>query len=86
MHDVLEGALQYEVKLMLQFMINREGYFTLEIFNSHLVNLELGYMESNNRPTVVSIKTLNSEGNSLKQNGMFNNIIAFAVTCICVFI
>ena len=73
MHDVLEGALQYEVKLMLQFMINHEGYFTLEVFNSHLVNLELGYMESNNRPTVISQRILNSEGNSLKQNGMFNN-------------
>ena len=73
MHDVLEGALQYEVKLMLQFMINHEGYFTLEIFNSYLVNLELGYMESNNRPTVISPKTLNSGGNSLKQNGLFNN-------------
>lgn len=64
MHDVLEGALQYEVKLMLQFMINHEGYLTLEIFNSYLVNLELGYVESNNRPTVVSQKTLNSEGNN----------------------
>ena len=60
MHDVLEGALQYEVKLMLQFIINSEGYFTLEIFNSHLVNPELGYMESNNKPTVVSQKILNS--------------------------
>ena len=73
MHDVLKGALQYEVKLMLQFMINHEGYFTLEIFNSHLVNLEPGYMKSNNRPTVISQRILNSEGNSLKQNGMFNN-------------
>ena len=27
MHDILEGALQYEVKLMLQVMINVEGYF-----------------------------------------------------------
>lgn len=73
MHDVLEGALQYEIKLMLQFMISHEGYFTLEVFNSSLVNLELGSMESNNRPTVISTKTLNSEGNSLKQNGLFNN-------------
>jgi len=34
MHDVLEGALQYEVKLMLQYMINVENYFTLEALNS----------------------------------------------------
>ena len=42
MHDILEGVLQYEIKLMLQVMINREKYFTLTDFNSRLENLELG--------------------------------------------
>lgn len=70
MHDVLEGALQYEVKLMLQFMVSSEGYFTLETLNSHLEHIELGYMESNNRPTTISSKTFNSEGSSLRQNGL----------------
>ena len=70
MHDVLEGLLQYEVKLMLQYMINVESYFTLDMFNSKLENLDLGKAESNNRPTSISPKTISSEGNSLKQNGM----------------
>ena len=35
MHDLLEGALQYEVKLMLQVMINVEGYFSIDELNSH---------------------------------------------------
>ena len=69
MHDILEGALQYEVKLMLQVMINVEGYISIDELNSHMEHLELGYMENNNRPTLFSSKTLNSEGNSLKQNG-----------------
>lgn len=69
MHDVLEGVLQYEAKLMLQYMINVENYFSVDMFNSKLQNLELGNTESKNRPTSVSIKTINSEGNSLKQNG-----------------
>jgi len=30
MHDVLEGALQYEVKLMLQWMIESACYFTFD--------------------------------------------------------
>lgn len=29
MHDVLEGALQYEVKLMLRTMIQEDHYFSL---------------------------------------------------------
>ena len=71
MHDILEGELQYEIKLMLQIMVNREKFFTLTDFNSRLENLDLGYMESNNRPTQITLKTLNSDGNSLKQNGLY---------------
>lgn len=68
MHDVLEGVLQYEVKLMLHYMIN-ENYFSLDMFNSKLQNLELSTTESKNKPTSISPKNLKSEGNSLKQNG-----------------
>jgi len=70
MHDVLEGALSYEVKLMLQFMIDTEGYFSLDDLNSQLEHIELGYMESKDRPTAITAKTLYSSGNSLKQKGM----------------
>lgn len=69
MHDLLEGVLQYVTKLLLQYMVNREKYFTTVEFNSRLENLELGYMESRSRPTQISPKTLNSDSSSLKQNG-----------------
>lgn len=71
MHDVLEGALQYEVKLMLKVMVYDEKYFSLEVFNTRLVNTELGYMEAKDRPTPISTKTLTSPGLSLKQAGKF---------------
>jgi len=71
MHDILEGALQYEVKLMLQVMIRAENYFSLNTFNSRLENIDYGYMEIKNKPTPLSLQTLNSDGNSLKQNGMY---------------
>ena len=70
MHDILEGALQYEVKLMLQFMIDTEKYFTLEELNTRLEHIELGYMEYKDRPTAISVATLRSSGSSLKQKGM----------------
>ena len=70
MHDILEGVLQYETKVMLKTMVSRKKYFTLEEFNSQLENMELGYMESKSRPSSISHKTLNSESNSLKQNGL----------------
>lgn len=85
MHDLLEGVLQYETKLMLQTFVNSKKYFTLDEFNSRLENLELGYMESKSRPTLVSHKTLNSESNSLKQNGLCIVLIILTqcYNCLC---
>lgn len=68
MHDLLEGVLQYEVKLLLHYMIEN-CCLTLQEFNSRLENVHLGYMEFKNKQTLVSGKTMNSDGNSLKQNG-----------------
>ena len=36
-----KGVLQYEAKLMLQYLINIENYLTLDMFNTKLENLEL---------------------------------------------
>ena len=47
MHDLLEGTLQYEVKLT-----------SLDYLNSKVSNLELGHMESKDRPSFISMKTL----------------------------
>jgi len=70
MLDVLEGALQYEVKLILQIMIGTKSYFTFHAFNSQLENYDYGYMEVKNKPTSFSLPNFNSDGNSLRQNGM----------------
>ena len=60
MHDLLEGALQYEVKLMLKAMIHIENYFTLNVFNSRLAMTELGYMEAKDSPTMIANNTLDT--------------------------
>ena len=69
MHDLLEGALQYEVKLMLKEFILCDHYFTLEHLNSKLDNMELGYMESKDRPSPIADVTLKSQDNRLTQAG-----------------
>lgn len=69
MHDVLEGVLQYEVKLMLKHMICVEQYFSLDFLNTRLKNIELSCTESKNRPTCISPSTMSSGGNTLKQSG-----------------
>ena len=70
MHDVLEGVLQYEVKLLLRHLIYDEGCLTLDQLNSRISRMELGYMESTNRPSEISAATLQArDSNLLTQNG-----------------
>ena len=52
MHDILEGALQHEHKLLLQYCIREQHYFSLTDLNERLVGVELGYMESD-RPAPI---------------------------------
>ena len=65
MYDVLEGLLQYEIKLMLQVMINTESYISLNELNTRLECMELGHMESKDQPTQITQNTLQSPGTSL---------------------
>ena len=64
MHDILQGALQYETKLLLHTMKD-DGIITLQKLNSRLENVELGYMEIKNKPNPISLATYKSDGNSL---------------------
>ena len=67
MHD-LEGTLQYEAKLIFKHAIH-ERYFTYKRFSESLQALELGYMEADNQPTMISSETINSNEKTLGQEG-----------------
>ena len=66
MHDVLEGALQYETNVLLAHIINEARHLQLSKLNHIIECVELGYMESSSRPSPI----LNMEDKHLKQNGM----------------
>jgi hypothetical protein len=73
MHDVLEGGLQYEAKLMLRQFVFEEKYFTLPELNFKIENFDYGYLDAKNSPTPITSDTLrNTADNSLKQNGRPN--------------
>lgn len=69
MHDLLEGALQYEVKILIKEMTRVEEYFTLDLFNTRLTTTELGYMEVKDRPTVLDDHKISNSGHTLSQSG-----------------
>ena len=74
MHDILEGTLQYEAKLILQHAITMK-YISYSMFESTLAGLELGYMEADNKPCQISSATLLSSEKTLGQKGTCSKYI-----------
>ena len=68
MHDLLEGLLQYETKLLLNYCIER-NYFRLKHLNSSIEFLELPHGTESDKPAPVEKKTLRAQGNLLNQKG-----------------
>ena len=68
MHDILEGVLPYEAKLVLQHCIDAD-YFSFATLSNNLESMELGYMEIANSPSRFTIDVLQSTSKALGQNG-----------------
>ena len=73
MHDLLEGALQHVLKLLLHYCIEEKRYFTLTKLNRKISGIELGYMEDN-RPSLID------HWSNIRQNG---NVHIYTHTCTC---
>ena len=71
MHDVLEGTLQYEVKELLKYLIDKKS-LSFEVLNERIGMFPYVYPGKNNKPTPISLETLKSSNHQLKQNGVRN--------------
>ena len=56
-HDILEGVFPFEVKLLLRHLIQDEGCLTLNQLNYAIESIELGHLDSMDRPSLISCKT-----------------------------
>ena len=68
MHDVLEGALELEVKQLLKLFVSKKC-LSLQALNDAIESFPYGGADANNKPTPISPKTLASQDNLLKQSG-----------------
>lgn len=75
MHDLLEGVLQYEAKLILQHCILEQSYLSYDAFSDRLERIELGYMEMDDRPTHITRSVLTNGEKNLGQKGMFTTLV-----------
>ncbi|KAJ8048620.1 hypothetical protein HOLleu_01002 [Holothuria leucospilota] len=69
MHDLLEGVVQYEIKLVLSYLISdREpALITLNQLNKEIASFDYGSTEKSNQPSQIK---LNSQGNAIGQKAM----------------
>lgn len=61
--------LEYEAKELLKKHIDMESYYCLDYLNGKIGGIEMGYMESKDRPSKISLPTLRSTDHKLKQEG-----------------
>lgn len=55
MHDILEGALQYEMREMLLVFTHEKGYFTLNTLNQRIKNFSYFYADMKDKPSEITL-------------------------------
>lgn len=74
MHDLLEGVVPFELKLVLFSFIYEQKLFTLELLNCRLACFDYGSCDRKNKPTALSeleIKDQQKNGLNQKASQMF---------------
>ncbi len=66
MHDILEGIAPLEIKSILQHCV-ANGWFSLEWYNTHLLNFNYGYTESY-KPIPILSTVLHSSDKKLRSS------------------
>ena len=66
MHNILEGALQYEMREMLLVFTHEKGYYTLNTLNQRIKKISYFYADMKDKPSEI---TLHSTDNGLNQEG-----------------
>ncbi|XP_008188727.1 uncharacterized protein LOC103310992 [Acyrthosiphon pisum] len=62
MHDMLEGALKFDIGLILKQMIFSFNYFSMETLNNRIESFNYGSLDIRSRPTMLSYENLRRQG------------------------
>ena len=58
MHDLLEGAIPYEMKVILQKLLGQE-YLSIGTLNQRLKSFDFGYSELCDKPSEIDERSIN---------------------------
>ena len=80
MHDLLEGVIPYELKVMLTHFISNCHYFTLKQLNEQLLNYDFGYTEASDKPSALhDVKPESSLRQSAAQMWLFATVLPLLI-------
>jgi hypothetical protein len=71
MHDLLEGVVPMEIKLVLQYFIYKKKYFSVQFLNEKIQLFDYGPIEAKNKPTANFMDvTLKSKDHKIRQKAV----------------
>ena len=84
MHDLFEGVVPYEMKLLLTYCIENK-YFSCVGFNNRLQQFDFGYTEIKDKPSLIlNEKLLNKPDNRIRQSAsqtwLLSNVLPFLIS------
>ena len=68
MHDVLEGCVQFEMKELINVLIDRK-YITLDLLNDRILSFPFNGSDAVDKPSIIYPATLKRSDHSVKQKG-----------------
>ena len=82
MHDMFEGVLPYELKLYLQYCVEKK-YFSIQELNSRIRSFDYGYSELSSKPSEIDVRV--SRGGSdmkIRQSASQMMVLAHIFPCL----
>lgn len=68
MHDLLEGIIPYEMKLLLTHLVVDSKYFTIATLNDRLKRFNFGYSELSDVPSEIDEKVVKNVDTKIRQS------------------
>lgn len=69
MHDILEGVGDWEIKLVLNALMDQE-VLTIEQLNYRLTSFDYGGCDSRNKPSVIKLNGLKNPDSAYRQTAI----------------
>ncbi len=68
MHDLLEGVVPLEMKLLLTYLVDDAKCFSIATLNDRLSQFDFGYSEKSDTPTEIDIRVVKNADTKIRES------------------